>query len=150
MQRWLDYAEKPEHATMRSTLKIGLCAFGLAISTFTHAEELGRLFFTPEQRAQMDYNFVREAQPDNSTVMLNGIVQRHGGKRTAWINGVPQQAGSSDEKTPESMSVQLPGQNKSVKLKVGQRVLLNLSTNPDTAKPDTPKSDTSNQDASKP
>jgi hypothetical protein len=76
-------------------------------------------------------------------------VQRHGGKRTAWINGVPQQAGSSDEKAPDSLSVPLPGQNKSVKLKVGQRVLLNPSA-PDTTKPDTPNPDTTNQDAPKP
>jgi hypothetical protein len=125
---------------MRSTLKIGLCAFGLTASTFTNAEELGRLFFTPEQRTQLDYSYAREARSDNNdrTLMLNGIVQKHGGKRTAWINGVPQQAGSSDEKTPESLSVPVPGQTKTVKLKVGQRVLLNPSANPDTAKPDTP------------
>jgi hypothetical protein len=140
MQRRLDYAEEPERATMRSTLKIGLCAFGLTASTFTNAEELGRLFFTPEQRTQLDYSYAREARSDNNdrTLMLNGIVQKHGGKRTAWINGVPQQAGSSDEKTPESLSVPVPGQTKTVKLKVGQRVLLNPSANPDTAKPDTP------------
>ena len=41
--------------------------------------------------------------------MLNGIVQKHGGKRTVWINGVPQQAGSSNDRTPESQTVQLPG-----------------------------------------
>ena len=125
---------------MRSTLKIGLCAFALTASTLTNAEELGRLFFTPEQRTQLDYSYAREARSDNNdrTLMLNGIVQKHGGKRTAWINGVPQQAGSSDEKTPESLSVPVPGQTKTVKLKVGQRVLLNPSANPDTAKPDTP------------
>jgi hypothetical protein len=134
---------------MRSTLKIGLCTLGLTVSTFANSEELGRLFFTPEQRAQMNYNFVREARPDDSALMLNGIVQRDGGKRTAWINGVPQQAGSSDEKAPDSLSVPLPGQNKSVKLKVGQRVLLNPSA-PDTTKPDTPNPDSTNQDAPKP
>jgi hypothetical protein len=36
------------------------------------------------------------------------------------------------------LSVPLPGQTKTVKLKVGQRVLLNPSANPDTTKPDTP------------
>ena len=140
MQRRLDYAEEPERATMRSTIKIGLCAFALTASTLTNAEELGRLFFTPEQRTQLDYSYAREARSDNNdrTLMLNGIVQKHGGKRTAWINGVPQPAGASDEKTPESLSVPVPGQTKTVKLKVGQRVLLNPSANPDTTKPDTP------------
>jgi hypothetical protein len=128
---------------MRSTLKIGLLAFVLSASTLTNAEEIGRLFFTPEQRTQLDYSYAREARPDRNdhALMLNGIVQKHGGKRTAWINGVPQPAGSSDEKTPESMSVPVPGQTKTVKLKVGQHILLNPSIVPDTAKPDVPKQD---------
>jgi hypothetical protein len=132
---------------MRSIFKISLCALGLTASTLTNAEELGRLFFTPEQRTQLDYGYAREARSDHNdrALMLNGIVQKHGGKRTAWINGVPQQAGSSDEKTPESLSVPVPGQSKSVKLKVGQRVLLNPSANPDTTQPDTPKPDTQKQ-----
>jgi hypothetical protein len=125
---------------MKSTLKIGLCAFALTASALTNAEELGRLFFTPEQRTQLDYSYARESRSDNNdrTLMLNGIVQKHGGKRTVWINGVPQQAGSSDDKTPESQSVQVPGTAGTVKLKVGQRVLLGPSDNPDTTKPDTP------------
>ena len=132
---------------MISTLKIGLFAFGLTASTLTNAEEIGRLFFTPEQRAQLDYSYAREARSDRNdrVLMLNGIVQQHGGKRTAWINGMPQQAGSSDEKTPESLSIPVPGQTKTVKLKVGQRILLNPSVTPDTTKPDTPKQDTPKQ-----
>jgi hypothetical protein len=133
----MDYAEEPERATMRSIFKISLCALGLAASTLVNAEELGRLFFTPEQRTQLDYSYTREADSDNNdrALMLNGIVQKRGGKRTVWINGVPQQMGRSDENTPESVPVPLPGQNKSVKLKVGQRVLLNPSANPVTTKP---------------
>src|SRR5665647_3020088 len=126
---------------MNSTLKIVLCAFGLTASTLAGAEELGRLFYTPEQRAQLDYSYAQGADSTNSnssTLMLNGIVQKHGGKRTVWINGVPQQAGSSDDKTPESQSVQVPGTAGTVKLKVGQRVLLGPSDNPDTVRPDTP------------
>ena len=81
--------------------------------------------------------------PDNSGhgMILNGIVQKHGGKRTAWINGVPQTAGNSDEKTPESMPVTLPGQSKPTKVKVGQRIQLSPSASTDTAKPDTPAQD---------
>ncbi len=126
---------------MNSTLKIVLCAFGLSASTLAGAEELGRLFYTPEQRAQLDYSYAQGADSTNSnssTLMLNGIVQKHGGKRTVWINGVPQQAGSSDDKTPEIQSVQVPGTAGTVKLKVGQRVLLGPSDNPDTVRPDTP------------
>jgi len=126
---------------MSTSLKFSHFCLVLASFTLpaaTNAAELGRLFFTPEQRAQMDYNYARAIQPgDNSNaLMLNGIVQMEGGKRTAWINGVPQEIGRSDEKTPESVPVKLPGSNKSVKLKVGQRVLLSPSSGPDTTKPD--------------
>lgn len=120
---------------MKPFLEIGLCAFAIAVSTSASAERLGRLFFTPEQRNQLDYNYAQGAPSDNynNTLMLNGIVQKHGGKRTAWINGVPQAAGRSDEQAPESVAVPLPGQNKSVKLKVGQRVLLTPPAGPDTS-----------------
>ncbi|MEO8343290.1 MAG: hypothetical protein ABI536_05670, partial [Gallionella sp.] len=105
---------------------LGICWLSLMLPASANADKLGRLFFTPEQRAQMDYGYARNAQPGNNghALTLNGIVQKHGGSRTIWVNGVAQQAGRSDEKTPESSEVLLPGQNKSVKLKVGQRVLL--------------------------
>jgi len=153
---------------MRSTLKIGLiafsvrarravplpvvfCAFALTAAPLANADELGRLFFTPEQRAQLDYNYAREARPEGSgggSMTLNGIVQKHGGKRTIWINGVPQQAGSSDDKTPESTAVAIPGQNKSVKLKVGQRVLLSPSAGMDTTKQNSSNAGSAEQNAS--
>ena len=84
-----------------------ICWLALMASSFAHAEELGRLFFTPAQRAQMDYNYAQNAQPSDNVnaVMLNGIVQMQGGKRTAWINGVPQAVGRSDDKAPESVPV---------------------------------------------
>jgi hypothetical protein len=138
MQRRLDHAEEPERTIMKSTLKIGLLAIGLLAielntSTFAGASELGRLFFSPEQRAQLDYSYAQTAGPDNNShvLMLNGIVQQHGGKRTVWINGVPQQAGNSNDKTPESQTVQLPGKKSRVKLKVGQHVLLDTPASPD-------------------
>lgn len=141
---------------MNTILKIGLCACALTAATLTHAGELGRLFFTPEQRALLDYNNARKAQPDSGSALsssntraltLNGIVQMHGGKRTAWINGVPQAVGRSDEKTPESLPVPLPGQNKSVKLKVGQRIVLSPSDSPNTQETNSSKPDTAKQDA---
>ena len=116
---------------MRPTLKLGLCAFCFIASTLTYAAELGRLFFTPEQRTQLEYarargNAVEQKSP--SALVINGIVQKHGGKRTVWINGVPQQAGSSDDITPESLPLTVPGQSKPVKVKVGQKVLINPAT----------------------
>ncbi|HUW25592.1 MAG TPA: hypothetical protein VMW07_03580, partial [Gallionella sp.] len=93
------------------------------------------------QRAQLDYSYAQGADSDNNNsrvLILNGIVQQHGGKRTVWINGVPQLAGSSNDKTPETQTVQLPGKTSTVKLKVGQRVLLDTPVSPDTTGSDTP------------
>lgn len=125
---------------MRSIFKIGLCSFALIFAIPASPDELGRLFFTPEQRKELDYNYAQEAPSDNydHALMLNGVVQKRGGKRTAWINGVPQEVGRSNDQSPESVAVPLPGQNKTVKLKVGQRILLNPSANPDSTQPDTP------------
>lgn len=112
---------------MRTPLKIALCALSLAATTMVSAETLGRLFFTPEQRAQLEYS-----KPQNNAaagsgrgLTVNGIVQQHGGKRTVWINGIPQQAGNSDERAPESLPVAVPGLKNPVKVKVGQKVLVN-------------------------
>lgn len=93
------------------------------------ADELGRLFFTPEQRAELDQEHAQHA--DSSTdygygtvLTVNGVVQRDGGARTVWINGVPQAAGKSDPKNPASVPVAVPGQSEPVKVKVGQKLLL--------------------------
>ena len=68
-----------------------------------HAQELGRLFFTPEQRAALDAR--RKARvPDKpaATVVaspvtkLDGFVQRSSGPSTVWVNGEPLPEGSAD------------------------------------------------------
>lgn len=120
------YSARPLHAVPPS-LKIGVCAFGLIAATLVSAEPLGRLFFTPEQRAQLEYSKPQHNDSAGSGrgLTVNGIVQRQGGKRTAWINGVPQQAGNSDDRAPESLPVAVPGLKNPVKVKVGQKVLVN-------------------------
>lgn len=65
------------------------------------AQELGRLFFTPEQRTALDAR--RKArvpdkpaatpQVESPVTRVNGLVQRSGGKSTVWVN---------DEAIPES------------------------------------------------
>lgn len=57
------------------------------------ADELGRLFFTPEQRAVLDAR--RKARtPDkpmaaavSPTLRLDGYVKRSSGRSTVWVNG---------------------------------------------------------------
>jgi hypothetical protein len=108
----------------------------LAISATTApAADFGRLFFTPQQRAQLDSEYARtaSAEGDSGVVMVNGVVQRKGGDRTVWVNGVPRAAGKSDERNPASVSVSVPGKRNPVKMKVGQRLLLEP---PDTSRDD--------------
>jgi hypothetical protein len=67
------------------------------------AEELGRLFFTPEQRAALDAR--RKARvPDkpaanvsSPTMRLDGYVKRSSGRSTVWVNRE-----ALDEASPES------------------------------------------------
>jgi len=130
--------------TLPTALKISLCAFTLTAATSINAEELGRLFFTPQQRAMLE----RGQQPDADnpagsieSLTVSGIVQKDGGERTVWINGVPQIAGKSDTLAPESVPVAIPGQAQPVKIKVGQKVQLNPSAPRKTEKQDIPESD---------
>lgn len=151
MQRRLDYAEKPECAAMNPNdslthdpftpslperiswphrpatfLRTALMTSALLITATAGAEELGRLFFTPEQRAQLESGQQPKVDTPEipSTLSVSGIVQKHGGERTVWINGVPQIAGKSDEHAPESVPIAVPGQSQPVRIKVGQEVLL--------------------------
>ena len=83
----------PNHS-MRS-LRLALVAFVFAMPSATSAEELGRLFFTPERRQQLDHQrqFNLEEQreaPDDPTLTINGVVTRSSGKRTVWVNGIMQ------------------------------------------------------------
>ena len=87
---------------MRPTL---LLLLALALTPATgQAQELGRLFFTPEQRAALDAR--RKARvPDrpaaapaaaSPTTRLDGYVARSGGRSTIWVNGESLQDGSAE------------------------------------------------------
>lgn len=74
---------------------IFLIAGALLCAPGARAQELGRLFFTPEQRAALDAR--RKARvPDkpatapvteSPTTRVDGAVRRHGGRSTVWVNG---------------------------------------------------------------
>lgn len=67
------------------------------------AQELGRLFFTPEQRAALDAR--RKARlPDkpaalapSPTTRVNGVVKRSSGKSTFWLDGFAVTEGTQPE-----------------------------------------------------
>ncbi|MBS1218421.1 MAG: hypothetical protein H6R21_1554 [Proteobacteria bacterium] len=76
-------------------MKLPIAALLLTAMQFAHATEpVGRIFFTPEQRAQLDSlrtqrvvaSQVRD-EPIPEIVTYNGIVRRADGKATVWVNG---------------------------------------------------------------
>jgi hypothetical protein len=75
----------------------------VAVTGACTAQELGRLFFTAEQREALDAR--RKARvPDkpaapvvaSPTTRLDGYVQRSGGRSTVFVNGEPLPEGSAD------------------------------------------------------
>ena len=99
----------------------------LAMTAATQADGLGRLFFTPQQRAQLEHERTRDASATGgstpSELVFNGIVQKNGGPRTVWVNGVAQDAGNSGG-SPDALPVSVPGQPHPVNVKVGQKLVL--------------------------
>ena len=91
------------------------------------ADTLGRLFYTPEQRAMLD--LARKTAPLNSRgetdassaqgFMVNGVVTRSDGQRSIWVNGHLEQSVERPGKHDRSQAhIKLPGGE--IKLKVGQ------------------------------
>ena len=104
--------------------RTALLAVGIALAGAMNAQaqELGRLFFTPEQRAALDAR--RKARvPDKPAATpvtespitrVNGAVQRSGGKSTVWVNGemIPEGAQADGARvaprSPKPGSVSIP------------------------------------------
>lgn len=115
------------------------------------ADGLGRLFLTPEQRAQLDLVRVKRdpgkttasdadpaptpIQTGSGVVTYNGAVRRSDGKSTIWINNKP--LNDRDRTSTEggvnvlgirrdgAVSVAIPQANRSASLKVGQSLDVN-------------------------
>lgn len=96
----------------------------LAIATGpAAAQTLGRLFFTEQQRQDLDRrrqaNIQEASTVVDSLVTVNGQVSRSSGKSTTWINGVPQ---ANARRPYDPARVTLPGAEgePSITLKIGQ------------------------------
>ncbi|HUK04872.1 MAG TPA: hypothetical protein VLV90_07305 [Burkholderiales bacterium] len=80
---------------MRNAITLAALMTALLGAAGARAQELGRLFFTPEQRAALDAR--RKArvpdkpaaapQAESPITRVNGEVQRSGGRSTVWVNG---------------------------------------------------------------
>ncbi len=97
----------------------------LCLAAPAAAEEIGRLFFTPQQRQDLDRrratNRVEEEAPQirEGPLTLEGHLQRSSGSTATWINGVPQYD-SHASRDPTRVTV-VPTQGEAgVSLKIGQ------------------------------
>ncbi|TAK85938.1 MAG: hypothetical protein EPO20_09080 [Betaproteobacteria bacterium] len=101
---------------------------GVAFSTAVSAQELGRLFFTPEQRAALDAR--RKARvPDkpaatpavvSPTTRLDGYVRRSDGRSTVWVNG--ERADDASPRADGRVSVTVGESDVRVPLKPGEEL----------------------------
>ena len=111
------------------------------------ADDLGRLFTTPGERAQIDA--ARQAAPvaplpvtapqprsqgvqpveSKSALTLRGLVKRDAGRSTAWVNDINTYEGDLDSPyravdksgiAADQVTLKLPDGQSSIKIKVGQ------------------------------
>lgn len=128
---------------MRRAL-VALLLMNLCLGELQAQQSLGRLFFTPAERARMDAardDAIANANkpkvvapveaprvPAARIMTLNGIVRRSDGETTVWVNGKAVGARSaSTDITPtgvgrESAGFTLQESGRRVRLKVGQTV----------------------------
>lgn len=110
---------------MRPLIVLALTLSCVCAPAVSRAEELGRLFFTPQQRQDLDRrratNRAEEEAPQikEGPLTLDGHVQRSSGKAVSWVNGAPQD-NSRASRDPARVTV-VPNQGEpGVSLKVGQ------------------------------
>lgn len=122
---------------MRRGASAMLCLLASLPTIAMATQPLGRLFYTPEQRARMDVARQQERSvriedeeatapaPPPANIILNGVITRSDGKTTVWINNKPQ----SPEQAGQGVGIQgkggqvnvtMPDAHRSVRLKVGQ------------------------------
>ncbi|MBI4291489.1 MAG: hypothetical protein HY661_08430 [Betaproteobacteria bacterium] len=95
-----------------------------AVSPAADSADLGRLFFTPQQRGDMDRRRLTNEQERavvtiESVLTVDGHVSRSAGPATTWINGVPQE-GVRPGRDPAQVVIQPTEAEPQVSVKVGQ------------------------------
>jgi len=105
----------------RATLSLALAGALLGALPCACAQDLGRIFFTPQQRQDLDrrrdLNVTESEVVVESLVTVNGNVVRSSGKTTTWINGVPQYD-TYRGRTPDRVGV--ASSDSAVGVKVGE------------------------------
>lgn len=109
---------------MNQPTHLALIVF-LGLQSSVQAEELGRLFFTPTERMQLERQHALKSGNDNndqSVISVNGVIKRSDGSRIVWINGKAQKLNASGNS--DKIPVTVPGKKKPVEVKVGERIFL--------------------------
>ena len=111
------------HVELSKRLFAATFLLGVATGQVAAQENLGRLFFTEQQRQDLDRrrqaNIRETAVIVESSVTVNGQVSRSSGRSTTWLNGVPR---DNARRPLDPARVTLPGGEgaPSVNLKIGQ------------------------------
>ncbi|MGK5039956.1 hypothetical protein ACQ4WQ_06420 [Janthinobacterium sp. GB1R12] len=122
---------------MRPTLILSALLAGAALTAQAQPPQLGRLFLSPEQRAQLDAQRYGPPPanpaltpppppppppPPAPPVELNGVVQRSSGRSTVWLNQAAQNEPYNQlaREQPGSLTLRL-STGQVVLLKPGQR-----------------------------
>lgn len=114
-----------------------LCSLALAAvllgAGHAAAQELGRLFFTPEQRAALDARRAARlpdtptAVRESPTTRVDGFVTRSSGRTTMWVDGEALMDGAQPEglrvqrgREPGKVTVTFGEQSRRVEMRVGE------------------------------
>lgn len=101
----------------------------LGLAAPANPEPLGRLFFSPDERAVLDrqrQGGVGAGTAATAQITLNGVVRRSSGKTTAWINQAPQHENENRQGVALGPAARPPGvplllsSGRQVNLKAGQ------------------------------
>lgn len=118
-------------------MKLSVVVLALLMTGSASAEQIGRLFYTPEQRVILDsarrQKIKVEEQSEEQApeiVTLNGVVKRDDGRTTVWLNSRPvndQQHSSgvlvrSHGAASDPVTLSLPQGGRSINLRVGQNL----------------------------
>lgn len=139
-ERSLSPAYKPPRGDcLRSSAKllsVVLVVVFATLPSLSWGDSLGRLFFTPDERSNLDrarltgVDTEQEGAPAQQleSITLNGIVKRSSGKTTVWVNGSAQHESDlppgtkrqASKTRPPDFPVLVQKTGKTVTLKVGQ------------------------------
>lgn len=95
----------------------------------------GRLFFSPQQRAELDRRRLTNSGLEDSkneasgSVSLNGLVRPSNSRMTTWVNGIPrpgESAATTYDGSADSVTIYQSEREGEIRLRVGQSV--NLTT----------------------